>query len=256
MAFNYLHFQKWSQSDAVGANNFWQYTSILETIATITGAGYFDTLLTGNPSGMVLVGDVFWIVGSDGTQFGVVTDIDPSIVIDLFDPALGVGNVDTANLADLAVTTAKIDDNAVDTTKLALDTIQYAQVAMTAAEWNGMYAAPKQILAAPGAGLIYQVDNVWYDMAFVAAQYAAGGVANLQFDNTVNGAGVLVTQDTAAATINALAASSIVRPALGITAIAQLTTVNKGLFMSNKTGAFTTGDSTWKINVAYRIITA
>lgn len=268
MAFNYLKMNKWSQGNAFGCNQMWNYTDITTPIATIIAANFFDPV-NQNPANPVMnIGDLIWIVASDvlDGEFAQVTAINPHITVAVFNAVLGVGAVGTNNIANLAVTGAKmanntitdtqVQDNALSSLSLALNTIQYVQVAMTAAEWNGMFAAPKLILAAPGAGLIYQVDNVWYDMTFVAAQYAAGGVTNLQYDSTANGAGVLATQDTAAATITGLAASSIVRPANGITAVAQATTVNKGLYMSNKTGAFTTGDGTWKINVAYRIITA
>lgn len=272
MAFDYTKFERWSASVAPGINSQWAYTDSLSTIAQVTTAGFFDSIndiaADGLSAGNAIIktGDIIWVVASDQNTYILVTDTLPTITSSVFDVVLGAGAVGTANIANLAVTGAKmandtitdtqVQDNGLSSLSLAKNTIQYAQVAMTAAEWNGMYAAPKLILAAPGAGLIYQVDNVWYDMVFVAAQYAAGGVVNLQFDSTVNGAGVLATQDTAAATITGLAASSIVRPANGITAIAQSTTVNKGLYMSNKTGAFTTGDGTWKINVAYRILTA
>lgn len=139
---------------------------------------------------------------------------------------------------------------------LTLNDPTVATVAMTAAQWNGMFAAPVQIVAAPGAGLIILPSSVSYSMTFVAAQYAAGGVVNLQYANTANGNGSAVTQDIAAATINGLAASSVVRPPIAITSLATNAAVNLGLFMSNKTAAFTTGDGTWLISVAYRIIAA
>lgn len=266
MAFNYLNWQRWSTGFDLLNNAMWNYTSTTDTLAVIQAANYFNSV-NENPSSPALnVGDVIWVVGTDGQNFALVTAIVGGVVVAPFAVALGVGAVLTANIANLAVTAAQIANatitgakmvnNTVTSTQLALNTIQYIQVAMTAAQWNGMSAAPFQILAAPGAGLIYQVDNVWYDMAFVAAQYAAGGVTNLQYANTAVGAGVPVTADTPAATITGLAASSIVRPGLSAVAMAQATTVNQGLFMSNKTGAFTTGDGTWKINVAYRIITA
>lgn len=264
MAFDYTKWQRWSMSFDLANTAMWNYTdTVTDNIATITAANFFDS-----QKGILSIGDLIWIIATDQLDggFAVVTAITPHVTVSVFDAVLGVGAVGTANLAAQAVTAAKIANNTITPTQiaangltsatLALNTIQYVQVAMTAAQWNAMSVTPFQILAAPGANLIYEVDNVFYDMTFVTAQYAAGGIVNLQFDNTATGAGVAVTKDTAAATIQGLAASSIVRPGLLEGAYAQATTVNKGLFMSNKTGAFTTGDGTWKINVAYRIITA
>lgn len=267
---------------------WWGYLTVDDNIATVSGAGYFNidpgTLLQNSS---FRVGDLIYCVCTDGSVELSVSALTPNITTVTATINIGPNSVNTAAIQALAVTAAKIALGAVSSAQinaaagilgtqlaantitptqiaangltsatLALNTIQYIQVPMTAAQWNGMSAAPFQILAAPGAGLVYQVDNVWYDMTFVSAQYAAGGVVNLQYDSTVTGAGVAATADTAAATITGLAASSDVIPGLSSGAKAQATTVNKGLFMSNKSGAFTTGDGTWKINVAYRIITA
>jgi hypothetical protein len=147
-------------------------------------------------------------------------------------------------------------NNAVTTAKLALNTIQYAQVSMSAADWNGMYGAPKLLIAAPGAGKLIIVDSCVLTMTFVSAQYAAGGAIALQYDSTVHGAGTLASATLAAATVNAYAASSNVSLAPLVTSSAITTTQNKGLYLSNQTAAFTTGDSTWTVSLAYRIITA
>lgn len=149
-----------------------------------------------------------------------------------------------------------IQPNVVDSGKLALNTIQYIQVPMTAAQWNGMYAAPFELLPAPGAGKLIVVDSCVLKMTFVAAQYADGGAVALQYDSTVHGAGTLASATLAAATVNAYAASSNVSLAPLVTSSAITTTENKGLYISNQTGAFTTGDGTWHVSLAYRVITA
>jgi hypothetical protein len=267
---------------------WWGYLTTTDAVAFVSAEGYFNidpgTLLQNTT---FRIGDLLYCVCSDSTVELEITALIPNITTVTNAINVGPNSVNTAAIQNLAVTAAKIALGAITTAQinaaagivgtqlanntitptqiavngltsgaLALNTIQYIQVPMTAAQWNGMSAAPVQILPAPGAGLIYMVDNVWYDMAFVTAQYANGGVVNLQFDSTVTGAGVQVTADTAAATITGLAASSIVVPGLSAAAKAQATTVNKGLFMSNKTAPFITGDGTWKINVAYRIVTA
>ena len=132
--------------------------------------------------------------------------------------------------------------------------LQYAEVDFTAAQWNGMYAAPVQLVAAPGANKIIVVDRVVLDMTFVAAQYANGGVVAAQYDSTVHGAGAPASATIAAATINGYAASTGIMVAGAMSSVAFTNMVNKGLFLSNDTGAFTTGDGTWKVHVWYHIV--
>lgn len=131
--------------------------------------------------------------------------------------------------------------------------LRYASVAVSAAEFNGMYAAPKLLIAAPGANKLIVVDRMEMVMTYGAANFAAGGVVAAQYDSTVHGAGVLATNTEAAADFFAAASTTFVFN--GATALAPFsTTVNKGLYLSNQTGAFTTGDSDFVVKVHYRII--
>lgn len=137
----------------------------------------------------------------------------------------------------------------------------YASVAITAAEFNGMYAAPKLLIAAPGANKLIVVDRMELVMTFVSAAYAAGGVVAAQWDSTINGGGQHATNTEAAADFFAAASSAFLF--VGNSGNAATTdgglvplaaNVNKGLYLSNKTGAFTTGDGTWVAKIHYRII--
>ena len=130
---------------------------------------------------------------------------------------------------------------------------RYESVAVTAAEFNGMYAAPKLLIAAPGANNLIIVDQMELVMTYVSANYAAGGVVAAQYDNTVHGAGVLATNSEAAADFQA-AASTTFKFNGGVVLAPFTTSVNKGLYLSNQTGAFTTGDSTFVVKIHYRII--
>jgi hypothetical protein len=131
--------------------------------------------------------------------------------------------------------------------------LQFASIAMTAAQFNGMYAAPFLLIAAPGANKLIYVDSMELVMTFGSADYAAGGVVAAQYDSTVHGAGVLATNSEAAADFFA-AASTVFQFAGSVGALPFSTTVNKGLYLSNATQAFTTGDSTWVVKIYYRII--
>ena len=73
----------------------------------------------------------------------------------------------------------------------------------------------------------------------------------------MHGAGVLATNGEAAADF--FAAASTTFQFAGVTgntvgALPFSTTVNKGLYLSNATQAFTTGDSTWVAKIYYRLV--
>ncbi len=130
---------------------------------------------------------------------------------------------------------------------------KYVAVPITAAEFNGMYAAPKQLVAAGGANTLLVLDQVQLAMTYNSAAYAAGGVAAVQYDSTANGAGTIASTTLAAATFQATASTTFTfNP--GVVALPFSTTVNKGLYLSNITGAFTTGDSDMVAHVWYRTI--
>lgn len=130
---------------------------------------------------------------------------------------------------------------------------KYTTVAISAAEFNGMYAAPKLLVAAGGANTLLVLDQIQLVMTYGSANYAAGGVAAVQYDSTINGAGVIASTTLAAATFQAAASTTFTMNA-GVVALPFTTTVNKGLYLSNITGAFTTGDSNMVAHLWYRVI--
>jgi len=137
------------------------------------------------------------------------------------------------------------------------NTLQFAQVAITAAQFNGMAAAPVQLVAAQGANTLIVIEQMQLVMTFVSAQYASGGIVAAQYDSTATGLGVKATNTEQAADFTGAAASTtfLFNGTSGNGSQAAFTTsVNKGVFLSNQTGAFTTGDSTFIAKVYYRVI--
>lgn len=130
---------------------------------------------------------------------------------------------------------------------------KYTTVAISAANFNGMFAAPKLLLAAQGANTLIVLDQLQLVMTYGTTNYAAGGVAAVQYDSTANGAGVIASTTLSAATFQA-AASTTFTMNPGVVALPFTTTVNKGLYLSNITGAFTTGDSPMVAQLWYRVI--
>ena len=195
------------------------------------------------------------------------------VVVEPLPAAIGTPAVSGANNINFSTITAAgsslylqvannlSDVNSVPTTLLNLGlgptVTNYTTVAITAAQFNGMYAAPKLLLAAPGANKLIVVKQLALVMTFGSADYAAGGVVAAQYDSTVHGAGVLATNSEAAADFFAAASTTFLFTGTSGNTVGALpfsTTVNKGLYLSNATQAFTTGDSTFVAQIWYSII--
>jgi hypothetical protein len=130
------------------------------------------------------------------------------------------------------------------------------QVPVTAANIFAMYAAPVAQLPAPGANKVIVMDTIITQWALTATQFANGGAVIYQYDNTVHGAGVnTCTATVAAAVVNAAAAATSILTGTGAVAGASTAVVNKGVFISNATGAFDTGTGTGLTTFVYRIVT-
>lgn len=157
-------------------------------------------------------------------------------------------------LANDSVDNAQIVDGAVTTAKLDPSTIQYAVVTVSAAEIIGMYAAPKLLVAAAGANTTHRVRDVLIEVDYGGAQFTGGGAIAVQYDSTINGAGTAASATLAAATLNGYTADSTVGLAGAAASAAGTTTVNKGLYLSNDTGAFATGTSTVYVHLWYSTV--
>ena len=285
MAFSYANWDKLSAEGNTNVRRIFAYYNIGDTLATIVAADYFLPVYAS-----LAVGDQIYVTGSDGVDIYRVTAVSStSVTVATFAavPANSIVNADIntaaaiafSKLATLAsgnvlvgsaggVATSvvmsgdatiiasgalTIANNAVTSAKTSPLMLKYASVAITAAEFNGMYAAPKLLLAAQGANTLIVFEQLQLLMTYVSANYAAGGVAAVQYDSTVNGAGVIASTTLSAATFQA-AASTGFNFNRGVVAETFSTCVNKGLYLSNITGAFTTGDSTYVGHLWYRVV--
>lgn len=254
--------------------NLFTYGSPNDTVATIEAANYFLS-----KHQLLCVNDIILGNGTDASFALVVTAVSSTSVTTA---SMGLtASIGTANIQNAAVTYAKIQNEAassilgnptgapaspseitlgnglsfVGTTLQVPNTnLIYTTVAITAAQWNGMYAAPKLLVAAPGANKLIVVNRIALLMTFVSAAYAGGGVVLGQYDTTVHGAGDPATVTETAADFFAGASTAFLLQGSLSTGAAFTTSVNKGLYLSNQTGAFITGDSTWVAHVWYSII--
>ncbi len=142
----------------------------------------------------------------------------------------------------------------VDSFVYALSSPTVSSVAITAAQFNGMYAAPVLLVPAPGVNKLIVLDRMELVQTYGSAAFAAGGVVAAQYGATVNGAGVGASSTEAAATFFVTASNTyLFNGAVGAKPFT--TTVNLGLYLSNLTGAFTTGTgSSFVAKVHYHVI--
>lgn len=250
-----------------------------DNLATITTAGYLTGTDIAADIELLNNGEFQWL----DTDI-VLISYAPNFIVNWFkydatnatfvaNPAAGglsnsllSGRVFVGNASNIATGVALTGPVAIDNTgltSLAANSVlsaaisplirKYTTVTITAAQFNGMYAAPKLLLAAGGANTLQVIDQLQLVMTYGSANYAAGGVAAVQYDSTANGAGVIASSTLAAATFQAAASTTFTfNP--GVVALPFTTTVNKGLYLSNITGAFTTGDSTFVAHIWYRTI--
>jgi hypothetical protein len=263
-------------STVLNAPNVFFYGSPNDAVATIVAADYFLPQYAS-----LAVND--WIMGN-GTDasFAVIVTAVSSTSVTVESTGLTT-SIGTADIINNAVTFAKMQEIATHTLlgnptggttevseitlgnglefssttlRVPLTNLVYTSVAITAAEFNGMYDAPKELIAAQGANTLIVVDQMVLAMTFVAAAYAAGGVVAAQYDSTVHGGGVLATNSQQASDFQAAASDAFIfKGASGDDSDALFSAaVNKGIYLSNATGAFTTGDGTWVAHLWYRVI--
>jgi hypothetical protein len=260
-------------STVLNAPNLFVYGSPNDALATIAAANYFLSEYAS-----LSVGDIIIANATDGSNMYIVaTSSSSGVTVNSFTAS---GSVATANIQNNAVTYAKIQEAATHTLignptggttevseitlgnglefssttlRVPLTNLQYAAVAISAAEFNGMYAAPKALVAAAGANTLLVLDKMDLLLTYGSAAYAAGGVVAVQYDSTVHGAGVLASTTQAAAAFQVTASTGFPFNG-GVVAQTFSTCVNKGLYLSNLTGAFTTGDSAFVAHIWYKTI--
>lgn len=266
MAFDIKYMARVSSSGNTEALKAWTYNGLSDgandTVAEITASGYFNDFMQDltNGVGPLAIGDTIIVSGSDGNGMYKVSDVTTNVEVVAFAAA---NAIDTANIVDDAVTadklaadavvTASIVDNNVTSAKVSPLLIKYASVAVTAAQFNGMYASPKLLVAAGGANTLLVLHKMQLLLTYGSAAYAAGGAVSVQYDSTANGAGVIASTTIAAAAFQVTASTGFNFNA-GVVAETFSTCVNKGLYLSNITAAFTTGDSAMVAHVWYSVI--
>ena len=107
--------------------------------------------------------------------------------------------------------------------------VQVSSTIMTAAQVDGAYAAPVQLIPAPGAGKAIMVLASEL-VTEVSTVFAGGGVVHIQYDSTVHGGGANALDGTTPAA-EITAASSQIYTQYGLPTTTVTTGItNKGIF--------------------------
>lgn len=136
---------------------------------------------------------------------------------------------------------------------LPVEAVLYKEVNLTAAQIIALYTTSVEIIPAV-AGKIIVLDSFIFDLTGTATQFTGGGVVNLQYANTANGAGTTLHADIAATVVTGATGRVITqRIPKDLSAIATASITGIGVFIGAKTAVFAAGTGTAVCKVTYHI---
>lgn len=198
-------------------------------------------------------------VGNTNTTISNAS-MNQASLITIPDPASATANFTIApnalvvdNLVKAASTSGVVADSGYPISAQLLK----ASAILTAANFLGMYATPVLIIAASGGTTAILIDRAYINQKVVSSNYAGGGIVGFQYGNAAHLAGALATNTEAAADFQGgVNAVFYFTGTSGNTvgALPSASIQNTGIYLSNQTGAFTTGDSLFDVVVYYRVV--
>lgn len=125
---------------------------------------------------------------------------------------------------------------------------------MTAAQIISNYTTSLLAIPAyPGRNII--LDNAVFDLTGTATQFTGGGVMNLQYASTANGAGTTLHADIAASVITGATARVITnRIPKDLSAVATASITGIGVYIGTKTAVFAAGTGTAVWRIKYHLV--
>jgi hypothetical protein len=138
--------------------------------------------------------------------------------------------------------------------------LQTANIAISAAEFQALYALPYPLIGAPGAGNLIVVHSMVIYMNFVSIPYANASGTNVfaQYNPSSAGAGFQATSQEEASdffnTSNTVYFFTGVNGGETDSGAIATNVVNQGVYLAVGGGPFITGDSTFNVQVLYSII--
>ena len=152
-------------------------------------------------------------------------------------------------MANRAFLTHDIENSLVDGDNKIAGKVYEKEVSITSAELLALRASPKELVPAPGAGIVLQFMGAVAFLDYGSATYTANG--NLTINYTDN-SGTAVSDSVAAANLFHQVDDCIEEFAI-LSAETELT-ANAALVLVEAGGEATTGDSPMTIKIFYRIL--
>ena len=236
-------------------------------------AGYNNVSATQNAAGGFLsypagasLGSAKWFASNNAGNFAITytnasfaqaTNFkvnDPANAAGVFLIGAGTAPFVSGNILMASGTGGLMADSGVPAANYAPLT---ATVTMLTAGVVGAYAAPVQIIAGVSNKAIVVLSAVI--TTEVSTPFATGGIAQLQWGNTVHAGGTLATGATIAAAEITAASSQIFTqgPIAAASVVATSAVTGLGLYFTNATGPYTNGTaSTVAVTVQYMLVPA
>lgn len=126
-------------------------------------------------------------------------------------------------------------------------------ITLSAAQIKALYTTSVEVIPAVAGKAIYMY-GMTLDLTGTVTQFANGGVVNLQYDSTANGAGTTLHADIAATVFTGATARVLTyRIPKDLSAIATASITGKGVYIGAKTADFITGTGTAVVTVKYTV---
>lgn len=126
-------------------------------------------------------------------------------------------------------------------------------VSLTNAQILGMFTTPVQVMPAAPAGFFYEVSKATIINENTGTAYASGGAITVGYGTTAAtnalGSTIAATFLTSPTSRQVIAESGALNGSVAGTAV-----VNQPLYITNATGAFTTGTGTLKLVIDYTVV--
>lgn len=156
-----------------------------------------------------------------------------------------------SNTGTVASPAWSLEQSSANADPLLLKTITKS---LTAVQIRALFTTSVEVIPAV-AGKSIILDSFVFDLTGTATQFANGGVVNLQYDSTANGAGTTLHADIAATVVTgATGRVQTVRIPKDLSAIATASITGKGVFIGAKSADFITGTGTADCIVHYHLI--
>ena len=250
-------------SGGEGGAAIFTYQSSTDNAATIAGANYFAGLVH-----EVALGDLLFVNASDAyvpLRVATLDRVAGTITTESIEGGIGslpsgqilVGSAANVPTAVTMSGDATMTNAGVVTVAGSAPAATYQNtvtISITAADVIAAYTTPKVLVAAPAAGFRYIVTSVQYDILYGTAQFTGGGLFGVQINNTANGLGKAVHNFLAGGQLNAASENSVYTTVSTALSGDSADYVAQGIYFSNKTAAFATGDSNIDIHITYSTV--